>query len=97
MATIKANGIEIYYEVHGEGPPLLLIMGLGANATAWWKQVPAFSEHYRVIAFDNRGAGRSEKPHGPVPASRRWRTSGGADGRARRCLPRTCSGCRWAG
>lgn len=64
MPTTKANGIEIYFEVHGEGPPLLLIMGLGANATAWWKQVPAFSEHYRVIAFDNRGAGRSEKPVG---------------------------------
>jgi pimeloyl-ACP methyl ester carboxylesterase len=40
-------------------------MGLGANATAWWKQLPAFSEHYQVIAFDNRGAGRSEKPQGP--------------------------------
>ena len=65
MPTTKANGIEIYYETHGEGPPLLLIMGLGANATAWWKQIPAFAEHYRVIAFDNRGAGRSEKPAGP--------------------------------
>jgi pimeloyl-ACP methyl ester carboxylesterase len=65
MPTTRANGIEIYYEVHGEGPPLLLIMGLGANATAWWKQVPVFSERYRVIAFDNRGAGRSEKPVQP--------------------------------
>jgi pimeloyl-ACP methyl ester carboxylesterase len=64
VATTRANGIEIYYEVHGEGPPLLLIMGLGANATAWWNQVPALSEQYRVIAFDNRGAGRSEKPSG---------------------------------
>ena len=64
MPTTKANGIEVYFEVHGEGPPLLLIMGLGANATAWWKQVPAFSEQYRVIAFDNRGSGRSEKPAG---------------------------------
>jgi len=64
MSTIKANGIELYYEVHGDGPPLLLIMGLGANATAWWKQVPALSQRYTVIAFDNRGAGRSEKPSG---------------------------------
>lgn len=64
MATTKVNGIELYYEVHGEGPPLLLIMGLGANATAWWKQVPTLSERYQVIAFDNRGAGRSEKPMG---------------------------------
>ena len=65
MPTTKANGINIYYEIHGEGPPLLLIMGLGANATAWWKQIPAFSRHYRVIAFDNRGAGRSDKPMEP--------------------------------
>ena len=65
MATVKVNGVELYYEVHGSGPPLLLIMGLGANATAWDMQVPAFSEHFTVVAFDNRGAGRSEKPPGP--------------------------------
>lgn len=65
MATLHANGIEIYYELHGAGEPLLLIMGLGANATAWWMQIPEFSRHYQVIAFDNRGAGRSEKPNEP--------------------------------
>jgi pimeloyl-ACP methyl ester carboxylesterase len=65
MPTVRANGIQIYYEIHGQGPPLLLIMGLGANATAWWKQVPAFSGRYTVIAFDNRGAGRSGKPTEP--------------------------------
>jgi pimeloyl-ACP methyl ester carboxylesterase len=69
MPTTRANGIEIYYEVHGEGLPLLLIMGLGANATAWWKQIPEFSRRYRVIAFDNRGAGRSQKPHEPYSIS----------------------------
>jgi 3-oxoadipate enol-lactonase len=65
MATAKVNGIHIYYEIHGKGPPLLLIMGLGANATAWWKQIPAFAEQYSVVAYDNRGAGRSDKPQGP--------------------------------
>jgi pimeloyl-ACP methyl ester carboxylesterase len=65
MPTLRANGIDIYYELHGAGEPLLLIMGLGANATAWWMQVPEFSRHYQVIAFDNRGAGRSEKPNEP--------------------------------
>jgi pimeloyl-ACP methyl ester carboxylesterase len=65
MPTLRANGIDIYYELHGAGEPLLLIMGLGANATAWWKQVPEFSKHYQVIAFDNRGAGRTEKPNEP--------------------------------
>src|SRR2546428_12711919 len=65
MATAKINGIEIYYEVHGSGEPLLLIMGLGANATGWYAQIPALSKEYQVIAFDNRGAGRSEKPNEP--------------------------------
>src|SRR3972149_3351360 len=65
MATTRVNDIEMYYEVYGSGEPLLLIMGLGANATAWEMQVPDFSRGYRVIAFDNRGAGRTEKPKEP--------------------------------
>lgn len=69
MATVKVNGIEIYYEIHGDAyratprERLLLIMGLGANATAWESQIPALSREYQVIAYDNRGAGRSEKPN----------------------------------
>ncbi len=62
MATVPVNGTELYYEVHGQGEPLLLIMGLGANATAWVMQIPEFSQQYQVIAFDNRGSGRSGKP-----------------------------------
>jgi pimeloyl-ACP methyl ester carboxylesterase len=65
MPLVKANGIALHYEVHGAGEPLLLIMGLGANATAWEMQVPAFSREFQVIAFDNRGSGRSEKPLEP--------------------------------
>ena len=65
MAFTRVNGINLYYEVHGKGEPLLLIMGLGANATGWWAQLPSFSREYRVIAFDNRGAGRSDKPNEP--------------------------------
>jgi pimeloyl-ACP methyl ester carboxylesterase len=65
MATARINGIDIYYEVHGQGEPLLLIMGLGANTTGWFKQVPEFASQYQVIAFDNRGAGRSDKPDEP--------------------------------
>jgi len=65
MAFTRVNGVNLYYEVHGRGEPLLLIMGLGANTTGWWAQVPAFSRKYQVIAFDNRGAGRSDKPNEP--------------------------------
>src|SRR5947208_15314033 len=65
MAFKRVNGVNLYHEVHGMGEPLLLIMGLGANTTGWWAQVPAFSREYRVIAFDNRAAGRSDKPNEP--------------------------------
>ncbi len=65
MATAQVNDIQIYYEVHGAGEPLLLIMGLGAHADSWEMQVPDFSREHTVIAFDNRGAGRSDKPSEP--------------------------------
>ena len=65
MPTVRANGINIYYEEHGSGEPLLLIMGWGGNAATWMPQIPGLAQHYRVIAFDNRGAGRTEAPEGP--------------------------------
>jgi pimeloyl-ACP methyl ester carboxylesterase len=65
MSTTVREGVSLYYEVHGHGEPLLLIMGLGANAHFWEFQIPAFAERYRTIVFDNRGAGRSDKPAGP--------------------------------
>ncbi|MHB8377312.1 MAG: alpha/beta fold hydrolase [Dehalococcoidia bacterium] len=67
MATGHINGIDIYYEQHGEpaAEPVLLIMGFTGNAAAWGPQVPALAARYHVIAFDNRGAGRSAQPDGP--------------------------------
>ena len=62
MGKLRVNDIELYYEMHGEGDPLLLIMGLRRNTEWWYRQIPALSKHFRVIAFDNRGAGRSDKP-----------------------------------
>jgi pimeloyl-ACP methyl ester carboxylesterase len=62
MPKVKVNGIEIYYEIHGQGDPLVLIMGLRRNVEWWYCQIPTLSKHFKVLAFDNRGAGRSEKP-----------------------------------
>jgi pimeloyl-ACP methyl ester carboxylesterase len=62
MATVTANGCKFYYEIHGQGDPLVLIMGLRRNLEWWYRQIPALSRHFQVIAFDNRGAGRSDKP-----------------------------------
>lgn len=57
--------IEMAYEVAGEGHPLILISGVGYGGWFWHKVVPALSEHFRVVTFDNRGAGGTDKPGGP--------------------------------
>jgi len=62
MSKVNINGCDIYYDVHGQGDPLVLIMGLRRNVEWWYRQIPALAEHFQVIAFDNRGAGRSDKP-----------------------------------
>jgi 3-oxoadipate enol-lactonase len=64
--TIPAHGQELYFEVHGEGPPLVLVMGIGYDATLWTlAQVPALSETFQVVIFDNRDVGRSSKASDP--------------------------------
>jgi len=62
MPNVKVNGCSIYYEIHGQGPPLVMIMGLRRNIEWWYHQIPVLSRYFKVIAFDNRGAGRSDKP-----------------------------------
>lgn len=65
MPTAPSNGIDVYYEEHGSGEPLLLIMGLAGDSLAWLFQRDAFAAHYRTVVFDNRGVGRTSKPDGP--------------------------------
>lgn len=60
MPVISANGIRQYYEVTGDGPPLVLVAGMGGTANYWEDQVSFFSRHYTVIAYDQRGTGRSD-------------------------------------
>ncbi len=58
--------MSLHWESTGEGPPVLLVMGLGMNATGWWRTVPVLAEAgLRVLAFDNRGVGRSLRTPGP--------------------------------
>jgi len=63
------DGIRLHYESQGEGPPVVLVHGLGLSDDMWHEQVPALAERYRVITFDNRGHGQSEKPLGPYEMS----------------------------
>src|SRR5262245_23183263 len=66
MPRQRVGDIEIYYEVHGDGPrTLTMIRGLGSNLTAWYEQMPELARRFRVVVFDNRGAGRTDKPDAP--------------------------------
>jgi 3-oxoadipate enol-lactonase len=62
MPKAEVNGINLYYEVHGEGQPLLLIYGLAGRGNGWKFQAEALSPHFRVITYDNRGVGESDQP-----------------------------------
>ncbi|HLT57403.1 MAG TPA: alpha/beta fold hydrolase [Limnochordales bacterium] len=64
VPKFRVGDIHLYYELHGTGPPLLLLAGLGMPATIWYHQVPAFAARHQVILVDNRGAGRSDHPLG---------------------------------
>ena len=61
MPKIKVNDINMYYEIHGDGPPLLMITGLGANID-WYtdEYIEGFASHFKLIIFDNRGTGRTD-------------------------------------
>jgi len=62
-----ADGTRLHYSVSGrrDGEPVLMIQGLGADSRGWIRQRVAFAARHRVIVFDNRGVGRSDKPAGP--------------------------------
>ncbi len=60
MATTHINGVELYHEVHGDGPPLLLVAGLASDANSWDSVAGRLGERYRVIVLDNRGTARTK-------------------------------------
>jgi len=60
MPKILINGVELYYEIHGKGKPLLLIAGLASDSQSWLPIVEELSRNYMVITFDNRGVGRTK-------------------------------------
>ena len=69
MADALSGSVRLHYERTGEGPPVLLVMGLGMSATGWWRTVRVLAEKLETIAFDNRGVGRSDHPEGPYSAA----------------------------
>ncbi len=59
------DGLDIYYEEHGKGEPVILLMGTGADHSMWHAQVGPYSERHRTIVIDSRGTGRSTRPADP--------------------------------
>ena len=57
MPHIAIDDADLYYEVHRDGPPLMLVSGLAGVASFWLNQIAAFSEHLRVVVHDHRGCG----------------------------------------
>ena len=62
MPQVTVNDVRLYYEVHGEGFPLVLAHGYTASTELWLDQLPAFSKRYRLVIHDTRGHGQSEVP-----------------------------------
>jgi pimeloyl-ACP methyl ester carboxylesterase len=65
MPKIDRDGTKIYYEVHGDGPPLILTHGYSSTSAMWKGQVEALSKHHRLILWDMRGHGQSDYPENP--------------------------------
>lgn len=64
MPRITIRDVCLYYEMTGQGEPLLFIHGLGSSTRDWEQQVAFFAPHYQVLTVDLRGHGRSDKPRG---------------------------------
>lgn len=62
MPKVKVNDIEMYYELHGRGDPVVLIQGLGGNHTFWEPNLPQLVKKHRILLLDYRGAGNTDKP-----------------------------------
>ena len=63
MPLLRSNGVSLHYEMMGSGPPLCLIMGYRLNSAAWPEIfLGSLARRLKVVIFDNRGTGRSEKP-----------------------------------
>jgi pimeloyl-ACP methyl ester carboxylesterase len=68
LPTAQINGVDLYYEIHGAGPTVVLSHGVGSNHLHWWQQVPVWSKHFQVITFDHRGFGFSKDDGRGPPA-----------------------------
>lgn len=64
VPKISVNGLKLYYEIEGDGAPVVLIPGFAAGRWIWFKQAADLARNFRVIIFDPRGVSASDKPEG---------------------------------
>jgi pimeloyl-ACP methyl ester carboxylesterase len=69
MPKLNRDGIQIYYEVHGTGPPLLLTHGYSSTSAMWQGQIEALSKRHKLVLWDMRGHGQSDYPDDPAAYS----------------------------
>jgi pimeloyl-ACP methyl ester carboxylesterase len=70
MPTASINGVELYYETHGSGTPLMLVAGLASDSQSWQPVLDTLCQQYSVIAFDNRGVGRTRADNAEISIPR---------------------------
>ncbi len=66
MATIQIDDVNFYYEIHGQGEPLVLISGYTCDHTFWLEMLEGLIPHFQVLIFDNRGIGQTTAPDSPI-------------------------------
>jgi pimeloyl-ACP methyl ester carboxylesterase len=69
MPTVDRSGIKIHYEVHGDGPALILTHGYSSTSAMWQGQIAALSKHHKLVLWDMRGHGQSDYPEDPAAYS----------------------------
>src|SRR4051794_22167980 len=69
MPKLERDGVNIHYQIHGSGPPLLLTHGYSSTSAMWQGQVTALSKHHTLILWDMRGHGQSDYPDDPAAYS----------------------------
>jgi 3-oxoadipate enol-lactonase len=61
MPKATIGDLGLYYEEHGSGEPLIMVLGLGQDVATWGFQISELSKHLRLIVFDNRDSGKSSR------------------------------------
>lgn len=65
MPKARVNGIDLYYEIHGQGYPIVFLHGFSLTVHMWQHQLAALSRDYQFVIYDARGHGQSESPSSP--------------------------------